>query len=147
MPERLPPDAERRPYRHKGGELWLEFLKGERSKYPMDQRVYVIQDGLSAHWTEGVRRWARESRVTLVPTATNASWMNPVECHTGDIESLALGGTDHRSWDDVDRAFQGAITYRNSERGERGKTFRDTQKKRRRSDGRTKHRRPLWMRH
>ena len=49
-----------RPYRRKGGELWLDFLKGERARYPMDQRVYVIQDGLSAHWTDEVRGWARE---------------------------------------------------------------------------------------
>jgi transposase len=135
-----------RPYAHKGGALWLDFLKGERARYPMDQRVYVIQDGLSAHWTDEIRGWARESRVTLVPTATNASWMNPVECHTGDIENLALGGTDHRSWDDVDRAFQDAVTYRNSERSTRHKEFRDTQTRRKR-DARTKRRRPLWKRH
>jgi transposase len=92
----------------------------------MDQRVYMIQDGLSAHWTDEIREWAKKNRVTLVPTATNASWMNPVECHTGDIEKLALDGTDYRSWDDVDSAFQGAVCYRNSEREARSKTFRDT---------------------
>jgi hypothetical protein len=131
-------------YEHKGGDPWLDFLKAERSKYPIDQRVYVIQDGLSAHWTDEVQGWAKRSRVTLVPTATNASWMNPVECHTGDIEKLALDGTDHRSWDDVDGAFQDAVRYRNSERRARGKTFRDTQRRR---SSRRKHKQPLWMRH
>ncbi len=133
-----------RQYEHKGGEPWLDFLKGERSKYPLDQRVYMIQDGLSAHWTDDIRRWARRSRVTLVPTATNASWMNPAECHTGDIQKLALDGTDYRSWGDVDRAFHDAVGYRNSEREARGKKFRDTQFTK---DGRRKHRLPLWKRH
>lgn len=122
----------------KGGAIWLEFLKAERAKYPADERVYIIQDGLSAHWTPDVRKWARDNRVTLVPTATNASWMNPVECHAGDIQKLALDGSDHQNWNDVDDAFQRAIAYRNAERELRGKAFRDT---------RRKHRRPLWTRH
>ena len=131
-------------YENKGGVPWFDFLKGERSKYPLDQRVYVIQDGLSAHWTDEIERWARRNRVTLVPTATNASWMNPVECHTGDIQKLALDGTDYKSWNDVGNAFLNSVAYRNSERKMRGKKFRDTQFTK---DGRRKHRRPLWKRH
>jgi hypothetical protein len=50
--------------------------------------------------------------------------MNPVECHTGDIQKLALSGTNYESWDDIDRAFLNAVSYRNSERMVRGKTFR-----------------------
>jgi transposase len=129
-------------YEHKGGAIWLDFLKDERSRYPLDQRIYVIQDGLSAHWTPDIERWVRRNMVTLVPTATNASWMNPVECHTGDIQKLALDGTDYRSWEEVDKSFQNAVSYRNSERKERGKKFRDSQR-----DERRKFRRPLWTRH
>jgi DDE superfamily endonuclease len=131
-------------YEHKGGEPWLEFLKKQRSHYPPDERVYMIQDGLRAHWTPDLRRWAHSTRTTLVRTATNASWMNPVECHTSDIQKLALSGTDYKSWDDLDRAFLKAVSYRNSERKARGKKFRDTQITK---DGRRKHRRPLWKRH
>ena len=43
-----------------------------------------MQDGLFAHSTDEIQRWTRESKTELVPTATNASWINPVECHTGD---------------------------------------------------------------
>jgi transposase len=134
-----------RQYEHKGGESWLEFLKKERSSYPLEQRIYIIQDGFSAHWTDDVQFWARRNKVTLVPTATNASWMNPVECHTGDIQKLALDGTDYRDWEDVERSFANAVSYRNTERKTRGKRFRDTQTKR--GDGRRKFRRPLWTRH
>ncbi len=131
-------------YEHKGGEPWLEFLKNQRSNYPLDKRVYMIQDGLLAHWTPDIRRWASSTNTTLVRTATNASWMNPVECHTGDIQKLALSGTDYKIWDDVNRAFLNAVSYRNAERKARGKKFRDTQFTK---DGRRKHRRPLWKRH
>ena len=131
-------------YERKGGRPWLEFLKGERLKYPLDQRIFLIQDGLFAHWTPDIRRWARNSKVTLVHTATNASWMNPVECHTGDIQKLALDGTDYKSWSDVGRSFDRAARYRNLERKARDKQFRDTQT---RSDGRRKRRQPLWKRH
>jgi transposase len=131
-------------YEHKGREPWFEFLKYQRSKYPLDERVYIIQDGLPAHWADDIQKWARKSKVTLVHTATNASWMNPVECHAGDIQDLALSGTDYRNWADVAKAFENAVNYRNMERKERGKTFRDSQQ---RKDGRRKHRRPLWMRH
>ncbi len=60
-------------YRRKGGRNWLRHLQRERAKYPTDHRVYIIQDNLSAHTTHDVRAWARSNRVTLVPTATNAS--------------------------------------------------------------------------
>ena len=125
----------------KGGVLWLDFLKAERAKYPVHERVFIIQDGLSAHWTPDIRAWAKQNNVSLVPTATNASWMNPVECHAGDLQNLALDGSDHQTWKEVDGAFQDAVAYRNAERRSRGKKFRDTQ------DHRRKHRRPLWKRH
>lgn len=132
-----------RQQRHKGGKPWLEFLKHERAKYPMDQDVYVIQDGFSAHWTPDIRTWAATSRTILVPTATNASWMNPVECYAGDIESLALDGTDYNSWSDVGRAFRRAVIYRNRERsGYENPIWGPL-----RDDGRRKFRRPVWKRH
>ena len=126
---------------HKGGMIWLRFLKYQRAKYPLEQRVYIIQDGLSAHWTPEVRLWAKENRVTLVPSATNASWMNPVECHAHHLQETAMAGSEYRSWEEVNEAFQRAAALINREHKRRGKQFRDTQ------DGRRKHRRPLWSRH
>ncbi len=126
-------------YRHKGGVPWLDYLKRECSKYPLDQRVYLIQDNLSAHWTPEIRQWARANRVTLVASATQASWMNPVESNAGDIQKLVLDGSDFHSWTEVRRGFARAITYRNRERLER----------RTRALARkwAIHRRPIWKRH
>ena len=86
-------------YRHKGGEPWLEYLEQERAKYSYEHRVYIIQDNLSAHWTPAVRAWARQNHVTLVASATQASWMNPVESHAGDLQKMVLDGSDFgRTW-------------------------------------------------
>ena len=127
--------------KHKGWRPWLKFISHERSRYPSDQRVYFIQDNFAAHWTPEVQGWARENNVSLVPTATNASWMNPVECIAGYIEDLAMSGTYYTDWRQMRWAFEKADNYRNSERVKRGKKFRDTQ------EGRRKHRKPLWKRH
>ena len=98
----------------KGGRPWLRFLKYVRKRFPADQRVYVIQDNLSAHTTPGVRAWARANAVSLVPTATNASWMNPIECRFTELRSLAFDGSDYRDWREVHRAIRRAVAYRNA---------------------------------
>jgi hypothetical protein len=102
----------------------------------------VIQDNLSAHWTPDVRGWAKENRVTLVASATQASWMNPVESHAGDLQKLILAGSNYGSWTEARREVARAISYRNRERVLRKKRFRDTQIRKWRI-----HRRPIWKRH
>ncbi|MCI4341428.1 MAG: hypothetical protein L3K11_03535 [Thermoplasmata archaeon] len=107
-------------------------------KYPKDQRVYLIQDNLSAHWTPEVREWAKANLVTLVAFATHASWMNPTESHAGDLQKLVLAGSNNGSWTEVRSEVARAITYRNRERGLRGKRCRDPQMRKWRI-----HRRPI----
>lgn len=128
-------------YRTKHAVNWLEFMQRERARYPRAQLVYWIQDGGSNHWTPEIRRWARKSRVRLVATATSASWMNPVESHAGDLQELALAGTQFTTPEEVKAAMDAAVAYRNEERKDRGKTYGDTQRDRRR---RTK--KPIWKR-
>ena len=131
-----------RVYRTKHSVNWLEFLQGLRSAYPTDQWVYIIQDNASTHWTEAVRHWACAHRTVLVPSPTKASWLNPVECHAGDIQRLALPGQQFTTVEEVGRVLDAAVTYRNMERKERGKTFRDTV----RADRRRRAKVPVWKR-
>lgn len=129
-------------YRTKHSSNWLEFVQEQRSKYPSDEPVYLIQDGLSTHWTPAVRQWAREHEVVLVPTAKHASWMNPVETHAKGIEELALPGTEFTSAAELGEALDRAVEYRNEERKARGKRFRDTVRSNRRHASKV----PLWLR-
>lgn len=101
----------------------------------------MIQDHLPAHTTPYVRARARTDKRTLVPSATHASWMSPLERHTGDAQKLSLEGMDYRTWPAVESAFRRAITYRNRESKGRGKVFRDIQRRWR------SHRRPAWKQH
>lgn len=129
-------------YFQRDGASWLDFLKRERWKYPRDQVLYWIQDGLSTHTTPDVRAYAATHNIVLVPTATQASWMNPVECHAGDIQNLALAGADPQDPLEVAWAMDSAVAYRNEERRARGKTFRDTVRK----DKRRRPKKPIWKR-
>lgn len=79
--------------------------------YPTDQLLWFVQEGASTYWTAAVRQWATENRVILLSSPTNASWLNPVECHGGDIQRLALPGTQFTSAGEVGRALDRA--YRN----------------------------------
>lgn len=46
----------------------LGFLKTVRMRYPPRQRIYLVMDNLSTHWTADIRTWAHESNVEFVPT-------------------------------------------------------------------------------
>jgi transposase len=129
-------------YRTKHSVNWLEFLQQLRAGYPADQLVWLIQDNASPHWTAEVRAWASANRMVLVASPTRASWLNPVECHAGDLQRLALTGEAFTTPGEVGAALDACVTYRNTERKARGKRFRDTMRK----DRRRRPKIPVWKR-
>jgi hypothetical protein len=66
--------ARMRP-RRAGGDV-LGFMRTIRLCYPARQRIYWIQDNLSANWTPDIRAFADANRIELVPTPTYASYLN-----------------------------------------------------------------------
>ena len=131
-----------RVYRTKHSVNWLDHLKAVRSDYPADKWVSWIQDGSSTHWTAEVRAWAKVNKVRLFATPTHASHLNPVECHAGDLQKLALPGQTFTTAEAVGQALDAAVAYRNEERKARGKTFRATVRK----DRRKRAKMPIWLR-
>ena len=129
-----------RVYRTKHAANWLEYLKDVRAECPRDQWINLIWDRASNHWTAAIRQWARANKVRLCPT--QASHLNPVECHAGDLQKLALAGETYTTPEAVGRALASAVRYRNEERQARGKRFRDTV----RQDHRHRAKRPIWLR-
>ena len=117
----------------------LSFFVELRRHYPAEQRMHIIMANLSAHTTDDIVEWAKENSVSFAPTPTNASRLNPVECHIGDIQRLALKDTDYRSWPEVDEALQSAIVYKNAHR----KEMLENREKRKR-DRRIARRRVIW---
>ena len=76
----------------------LEFLKDIRRRYPPDVQVYIVMDGLSAHWTQEIRDWAVANHVGLLPTPTNASHLNRIECHFWAYVEFVINGSDYPDW-------------------------------------------------
>ena len=55
-------------------------------------------DGLSAHWTQEIRDWAVANHVGLLPTPTNASHLNRIECHFWAYVEFVINGSDYPDW-------------------------------------------------
>ena len=131
-----------RVYRTKNAANWLEYLKDVRAEYPRDQGVNLIWDGASNHWTAAIRQWARANKVRLFSTPTHASHLNPVECHAGDLQRLAMAGEAYTTPEAVGRVLDAAVGYHNEKRRARGKRFSDSVRKDRRRRAKT----PIWLR-
>jgi transposase len=95
------------------GEVVLEFLADIRSRYPADVTVYIVMDNLSAHWTPAIRHWAANNNVGLIPTPTNASHLNRIECHFWAFAEFVVKGSDYHDWDEFTHAAQAYIERRN----------------------------------
>jgi transposase len=94
----------------------LEFLKDIRRRYQAEITVYIVMDGLSAHWTPDIRRWAVENNVGLLPTPTNASHLNRIECHFWAFVEFVIKGSDYADWSQFTKAAHAYIRRRNRDR-------------------------------
>lgn len=80
-------------YKRKRGDEFLEFLADVRSLYPRQVKLYIVLDNFSPHKRQDVLRWATKHNIEFAFTATNASWMNRIECEFGPLRKFALDGT------------------------------------------------------
>ncbi len=94
----------------------LEFLKAIRARYASSVRIYLVMDNLSTHWTPDIRRWARKSRTTLVPTPTYASYLNRIECHFWALAEFCIRHSDYPDHVALEKAVMDHIAYRNIHR-------------------------------
>ena len=91
----------------------LGFLKDIRRRYPPQVQLYIVMDGLSAHWTQEIRQWAVANHVGLISTPTNASHLNRIECHFWAYVEFVINGSDYPDWDEFNKATQAYIRRRN----------------------------------
>ena len=98
------------------GDVVLEFLRDIRHRYPTEVTLYIVMDNLSAHWTPDIRRWAVTNNVGLLPTPTNASHLNRIECHFWAFVEFVVKGSDHPDWGEFTKAAQAYIRRRNRDR-------------------------------
>jgi len=98
------------------GAVVLEFLRDIRRRYPADVTVYIVMDNLSAHWTPDIRRWAVANNVGLLPTPTNASHLNRIECHFWAFTEFVVKGSDYATWTEFTKATHAYLRRRNRDR-------------------------------
>jgi transposase len=98
------------------GAVVLEFLRDIRRRYPADVTVYIVMDNLSAHWTPDIRRWAVANNVGLLPTPTNASHLNRIECHFWAFTEFVVKGSDYTTWTEFTKATHAYLRRRNRDR-------------------------------
>ena len=91
----------------------LAFMAQIRNCYPARQRIYWIQDNLSANWTPDIRTFAANNRITLVPTPAYASYLNPVECRFTPIAEFVFKNADYPNWEAANWALARHIQHRN----------------------------------
>jgi hypothetical protein len=103
--------ARMRPRR--AGRDVLGYMRTIRAVYPARQRIYWIQDNLSANWTPDIRDYAATNKIELVPTPTYASYLNRIESHFRPIQEFVFNNTDYPDWDTAQRALADYITHRN----------------------------------
>ncbi len=94
---------------------FLQFLKYIGSLYPIKERLYIICDNFRSHKKEKVLTWAEENNVELVFTPTNASWLNPIECHFEPLKKFAVSNSNYQSHQEQARAISRYISWRNRE--------------------------------
>ncbi len=84
-----------------------------RSCYRRQIRIYWIQDGLSANWTQDIRDFAAENNIELVPTPTYASYLNRIEAHFRPINEFVVSNADYLDWDAFAHALARHVHHRN----------------------------------
>ena len=65
----------------------------------------------------GIRDWAADNNVELVPTPTYASFLNRIECHFGAVGEFVIKNADYPDWDTLARAMADYIHLRNRTHG------------------------------
>jgi transposase len=103
----------------RAGSDMLTFMRQIRLAYPARQRIYWIQDNLSANWVPPIRAFAAANRIELVPTPTYASYLNPVECHFSALSQFVVTNADYLDWDAFGYALARHVSYRNSDHRDR----------------------------
>jgi transposase len=99
--------------RKKHASVVLDFLKAIRRRYRKAKRIYLVMDNLSTHKTPDILQWCRRHQVSPVFTATNASWMNRVECHLTAAHYFVIKNSDPDDHRAVGLRMQEYLRWRN----------------------------------
>jgi len=90
----------------------LGLLRVIRRQFPAEH-LYVIWDNWNAHRSKQVIRWANRNQVGLAYTPNYASWLNPIECQFGELDTFVIEGSDFSSHREAATAIRAFVRDRN----------------------------------
>ncbi len=90
----------------------LRALRAIRRQFPGEQ-LYVIWDNWNAHRSKKVIQWAARNGIGLAYTPNYASWLNPIECQFGELDTFVIEGSDFTSHHEAAAAIRGFVRDRN----------------------------------
>lgn len=90
----------------------LGLLRAIRRQFP-DEHLYVIWHNRNAHRSRKVTRWANANQVGLAFTPNCASWLDPIECQSGELDAFVIEGSDFESHPEAAAAIRHYMRDRN----------------------------------
>jgi len=99
--------------KHKRSKEFLGFLKIIRRRYPKERRLILIVDNFSTHRTKQNLPWCKKNGVWLIPTPTDASWMNRIEAQFGAVHYFVLKNSYPSDHEDLKQRIQQHLKWRN----------------------------------
>jgi transposase len=97
----------------------LRFLKSVRRRYPDGRRICLVLDNFSAHKRREVVAWCEAHGIEHVYTATNASWMNRIECHFTGVKRFVISNSDYPDHAAIAKAMRDYVRWRNRNRDDK----------------------------
>lgn len=70
-------------------------------------------DNFSAHLTAEINEWLEKNNAERALTATNASWMNRIECHFYPVKKFAIENSNPKNHSELGQSIQKYIEWRN----------------------------------
>jgi len=101
---------------HKKQKRWQEvlgFLKSIRRRYPSKRRLCIVLDNFTTHKKQEVVHWSNANNIELVFTATNASWINRIECHFAPTKQFVINNSDRLDHRSIGHDMQNYLRWRN----------------------------------
>lgn len=90
----------------------LRLLRAIRNQFPGEDLI-IIWDNWSAHTSKKVNSWANRNQVALAYTPAYASWLNPIECQFGELDSFVIEGSDFANHHEAAEAIRAFTRDRN----------------------------------
>lgn len=103
-------------YDHKRAAEFLKFLKWVRRRFRSSGTLHIVLDNYGTHLNTEVQQWAAKHRMKFYFTPSNASWLNPIECHFAELKKFTLENSDYQSHKEMESVMVSYLDWHNGKR-------------------------------